>query len=63
MAHDSQGPGTGMPRWVRITGIVVAALIVVVVAMLVIGGGEHGPGRHMGGSGNHGRAAVDSMAP
>jgi hypothetical protein len=36
---------TGMPRWVKISGIVVLAVILVVVMMLLIGS-NHGPGRH-----------------
>ncbi|MGH3758327.1 hypothetical protein [Actinophytocola sp.] len=33
------------PRWVKVTGIVVAALAVLAVVALLFGG-EHGPGRH-----------------
>jgi hypothetical protein len=36
---------TGMPRWVKISGIVVLVVILVVVIMLLIGS-NHGPGRH-----------------
>ena len=36
----------GMPRWVKVLGIVVAVVVLLVVAMMFIGGGEHGPGRH-----------------
>lgn len=39
----------GMPRWVKIFGIVALVLIVIVVIILVVGG-NHGPGRHLGGS-------------
>lgn len=40
---------TGMPRWVKVTGLVVALLVlVVVVVMLIAGPGEHGPSRHGG---------------
>lgn len=38
-----------MPMWVKIfvgLGILVVLAIIVV---LVVGGGEHGPGRHLGG--------------
>lgn len=36
----------GVPRWVKIAGViaVVAALLVVV---MLLAGGDHGPGRHM----------------
>jgi hypothetical protein len=38
----------GPPRWVKVTGVVVAVLVVlfVVLRLLGLGGGEHGPGRH-----------------
>ena len=38
----------GPPRWVKVTGIVVAAMLVLFVVLhLIIGGGsQHGPGRH-----------------
>ena len=37
---------TGMPRWVKVLGIVVAVVVLLVVALMFVGGGEHGPGRH-----------------
>lgn len=46
---DSQEP-RGMPRWVKVFGIIVAILAIVVVAILIFGGGEHGPGRHLSSS-------------
>ena len=39
----------GLPRWVKLSAIVVVILVVAVVAILLIAGGEHGPGRHGGG--------------
>lgn len=39
-------PETGVPRWVKVSGIVVAALVLLVVVLAVIG--DHGPGRHGG---------------
>lgn len=36
---------TGMPRWVKVFGLVTAVVAVLVVVMLLIG---HGPGRHGG---------------
>lgn len=42
-----RGSSTGMPRWAKVSAIVVLALIVLILAMLLIGGpGGHGPGRH-----------------
>jgi len=38
---------TGIPRWVRVVGIVVAVLaLLIVIVLLVGGGGGHGPSRH-----------------
>lgn len=39
----------GMPRWVKVSLIVLGVLVLVFVLANVIGGGEHGPGRHGGG--------------
>ncbi|MCG5465505.1 hypothetical protein MED01_003789 [Micromonospora sp. MED01] len=52
MAGQAGGPGTptGVPRWVKVIGLVVAALLVVFVVIQVSGvAGEHGPGRHLPG--------------
>ena len=38
-----------MPRWVKISAIVTGVLVMLVVVALVVGGGNHGPGRHLGG--------------
>lgn len=38
---------TGLPRWVKVAGIVVAVVVLVVVVVLLIGGGGgHSPRRH-----------------
>ena len=43
------GQGPGVPRWVKVIGIVVAALVVLLILAQVTGiAGEHGPGRHVG---------------
>jgi hypothetical protein len=40
----------GMPRWVKVSLIIVLALVLLVVVAQVTGiAGEHGPGRHGGG--------------
>jgi hypothetical protein len=39
----------GMPRWVKVSGIVAALIVVLLVAVMLLSGGEHGPGRHFGG--------------
>lgn len=46
-ADDSHA---GMPRWVKISFLVVGALVLVFVLANITGvAGEHGPGRHRGG--------------
>jgi hypothetical protein len=40
---DGEAPA-GIPRWVKVFGIVVLAILVLVVGMLLTG---HGPGRHL----------------
>jgi len=43
------GPGSppGLPRWVKVFGIIAAVLVVVVAIVMLTGGpGGHGPGRH-----------------
>ena len=37
---------TGIPRWVKVVGLILAVLALVVVVVLLAGGGEHGPSRH-----------------
>jgi hypothetical protein len=51
---DEGGAGPGIPRWVKVFGIIVIVLVLLVGIVLVTGiGGHHGPGRHMpsGGAG------------
>lgn len=38
-------PSTGIPRWVRVVGIILAVAALLVVIVLLVGGG-HGPRRH-----------------
>jgi hypothetical protein len=42
----------GMPRWVKVSGIIVVVLVLLVVILALTGvlGGQHGPGRHLPGS-------------
>lgn len=38
---------TGMPRWVKVSGIVVIVVVLLFLVMQLLGvGGEHGPSRH-----------------
>ena len=41
----------GLPRWVKVSVIVVAVVLVVLVLAMLVTGGEHGPGRHGAASG------------
>lgn len=37
----------GMPRWVKICGLIVMVVVILAIIVLVVGGpGGHGPGRH-----------------
>ena len=57
---DSETPPR-MPRWVRMTLIVVGVLVVLFVVLRLTGvGGEHGPGRHLSGLGAPSVAVVVS---
>jgi hypothetical protein len=49
-------PATGIPRWVKVAGIIVAVLAMLVVIMLLVGGGGHGPSRHALSAGNTSQA-------
>ncbi|GAA0458289.1 hypothetical protein Aca07nite_64590 [Actinoplanes capillaceus] len=43
------GPKPGVPRWVKVIGIVVVVLAALLIIAQVTGiAGEHGPGRHLG---------------
>ena len=54
-------PGT--PRWVRISGIVVLILLTLVVVKVAVGGGNHGPGRHLGGDDSPPAALPEGRTP
>lgn len=44
--HMSDGPShPGVPRWVKVFGIIVIVVVLLAVAVMFVGG-EHGPGRH-----------------
>jgi hypothetical protein len=62
-------PYPGIPRWVKVSGIIVIVLVLLIVIIMFtgVGGkhgpGMHGPGRHMGVDGEHGpRRAMVSTA-
>lgn len=50
----------GMPRWVKVSGVVVGVLILLAVVAMFIGGGQHGPGRHA--PGGHSETGVRTDA-
>jgi hypothetical protein len=58
VAADHGSP-PGMPRWVKVSGIIVAVLVLLVVIVMLISGGGHGPRRHAS-SGGLGRQAPRS---
>ena len=57
VAPDEEQPSAGgMPRWAKISLIVVGALVALFIVLNLAGlGGEHGPGRHMPGAGSEHR--------
>lgn len=50
----------GMPRWVKVFGIVAGIVVLLVAAAMFIMGGKHGPGRNLHGGGS-GSVGVDSF--
>jgi hypothetical protein len=49
---DPVSPPSGMPRWVKVSGIIALALVLLFVVLHLTGlGGDHGPGRHVNGDG------------
>lgn len=46
--NTERGAPPGMPRWVKVSGIVVGFLVLALVAITFIIGGDHGPSRHAG---------------
>jgi hypothetical protein len=48
-ATPEPASGRGMPRWVKVSGLIAAVLVAIFVAAQLLGvGGDHGPGRHIG---------------
>jgi hypothetical protein len=44
---EAHRPPPGMPRWLKVSGIILAVLIVLLVILALTGVfGQHGPGRH-----------------
>jgi hypothetical protein len=49
MAEQPPHPQAGMPRWVKVSGIIAIVIAVTVLIVVLVSGGEHGPGRHLPG--------------
>ena len=60
LAADRQ-PAPGMPRWVKVTAVIVAVLALLLVIVMLISGGNHGPQRHQS-DGAAGPAARSSIS-
>jgi hypothetical protein len=61
MVYDRESP-PGMPRWVKVAGIIVAVVALLVVVMLLVGGGGgHGPQRHGGAGGQAPPSSVTAV--
>jgi hypothetical protein len=57
--YETSDEATGIPRWVKLAGIVAAVVVLVVVVLMLVGGGEgHRPRRHGGNDGNTPPASV-----
>jgi hypothetical protein len=59
---DRESP-PGMPRWVKVSAIIIGVLALVVVAIMLIGGGDHGPDRHGSGADALPAAVTAELAP
>lgn len=44
-----RGSPPGMPRWVKVFGVIAGIVALLIIAAMFIVGGEHGPGRHLHG--------------
>lgn len=42
---DAEQP-PGVPRWLKVSGLVVGVVVLLVVLGMLVLGGDHGPGRH-----------------
>lgn len=59
---EPDGGVTAMPRWVKVSLIIVAVLVLAFVLLRITGvGGQHGPGRHMGPGGGAGQTSDSSV--
>ncbi len=60
--HDAERRSpSGMPRWVKVIGLVVLVVALVLGAVLLLGGGEHGPARHTSAGSTGGIASATAL--
>jgi len=52
--------GEGMPRWVKVLGIIVAVVVLLIVIVMLLPGGGHGPSRH--GAGDEPAGQIEQVA-
>lgn len=45
---DGAAQPPGMPRWVKVSGLLVLAVAAVLVVIMLLSGGDHGPRLHTG---------------
>ncbi|WP_306232144.1 hypothetical protein [Agrococcus beijingensis] len=45
---SADGRAPAMPRWVKVSVIVLGIVVLVAAAVMLLSGGDHGPGRHLG---------------
>ena len=57
-SHESDPP-PGVPRWVKVFGVVTVSAILLAVLAMIFAPGEHGPGRHL----HRGHGAASQHAP
>lgn len=43
---DSESP-PGVPRWVKVFGVVTVIVILLAIVVMILAGGKHGSGRHL----------------
>ena len=59
---DDTSVRPGIPRWVKVFGIIVIVLVLLVGIIMVTGiGGQHGPGRHIPSGGSGGQIAPSNV--
>ena len=59
----NQSTPTGMPRWVKMLGIIAILVVLLVGIAMLATGGEHGPGRHLPPATTAESTAVGSHSP